>query len=479
MSRNFGHLHRVAKSRETTVLAHLTEAATGEAVAIIPLSPGQLADWLEKQTAERRAWVASADFSAAAGSVLLVPGAEGGLDRVLFGRDETDPWCWANLPGTLPVGRYVIDAPLDGPTAEAAALAWELACYQFNRYKSRPLRSWPQLVWPETAQRGRVGRTAAAVVLVRDLINTPASDMGPEELAEAARTLADRFGARCRSIVGDGLLDDNYPAIHAVGRASTRPPRLIDLRWGDEGAPKVTLVGKGVCFDSGGLDIKASANMKLMKKDMGGAAHALGVASMVMDAGLPVRLRVLIPAVENAISGNAFRPLDVLQTRKGLTVEVGNTDAEGRLILADALAEADRETPDLLVDFATLTGAARTALGPDLPALFTDDEALAAELLAGAQSESDPLWRLPLWAPYRRFLESPVADLVNSSDTPFAGAINAALFLREFVSPTTPWAHLDLLGWNPSPRPGRPEGGEAMGLRAVYRIIEQRFGDGR
>jgi leucyl aminopeptidase len=350
-----------------------------------------------------------------------------------------------------------------------------LACYQFTRFRSRNARVWPRLLWPAAADRGHVARTAGAIAMTRDLVNTPAGDMGPEELADAAAALAGSTGALFRTIVGDALLQENFPAIHAVGRASPRAPRLIDLRWGADTAPKVTLVGKGVCFDTGGLDLKSSANMKLMKKDMGGAALVLGVARMIMDARLPVRLRVLIPAVDNAVSGNAFRPLDVLATRKGLTVEIGNTDAEGRLVLADALAEADREKPDLLIDVATLTGAARTALGPELPALFTADDALAAQLLAAGDEEADPLWRLPLWKPYRRMLDSKVADIINASDSPHAGAITAALFLQEFVSPGTAWAHLDVFAWNPSSRPGRPEGGEAIGLRALYGAIARRW----
>jgi leucyl aminopeptidase len=299
--------------------------------------------------------------------------------------------------------------------------------------------------------------------------------MGPEDLAKAAEDLAQRTGGKIRTITGDDLLTEGFPAIHAVGRASTRAPRLIDLTWGDEAAPKVTLVGKGVCFDSGGLDLKGAANMKLMKKDMGGAAHVLGLASMIIAGALPVRLRVLIPAVENAVSGNAFRPMDVLATRKGLSVEVGNTDAEGRLILADALAEADRENPALLIDMATLTGAARTALGPELPAMFTAHDDLALDILAASRDAHDPVWRLPLWKNYRRLLDSKVADINNASDSPFAGAITAALFLQEFVAPTTPWVHFDIFAWNPTARHGRPEGGEAMVIRALYRMIERRM----
>ncbi|HIJ62498.1 MAG TPA: leucyl aminopeptidase family protein [Rhodospirillaceae bacterium] len=457
------------------MVKYLTEAVDADAVAILPLSREQFAEWLPLQATAAKAWIEAQNFTAEPGSLCLLGNAKGRPERVLFGHDDTDPWSWAHLPGKLGKGFYRLDATLAPDAADRAAMAWELACYQFTRYLGRNGRDWPLLAWPANANRGHVARSVAATVLVRDLINTPASDMGPEELAATAMAMAERAGGRCRAIVGDSLLQENYPAIHAVGRASPRLPRLIDLRWGPDKAPKVTLVGKGVCFDSGGLDLKSSANMKLMKKDMGGAAITLGLAQMIMDAGLPVCLRLLIPAVENAVSGNAYRPLDVIRTRKGLSVEIGNTDAEGRLLLADALCEADREKPALLLDLATLTGAARTALGPDLPALFSPDDILAGDLLAAGEVEGDRLWRLPLWAPYRRLLDSKIADLTNASDSPFAGAITAALFLQEFVSPTTPWAHLDLFAWNPAPRHGRPEGGEATALRALYRFVHQRF----
>jgi leucyl aminopeptidase len=359
--------------------------------------------------------------------------------------------------------------------ATRAALGWALGTYAFTRYKERK-RGFATLALPAAADRGEVERLARGIFLGRDLVNTPAIDMGPAELAAAAEKVAGEAGARFSVVVGDDLLTHNYPTIHTVGRASTRAPRLIDIVWGDPDAPKVTLVGKGVCFDSGGLDIKPSSGMKTMKKDMGGAATALGLASAIMDAGLPVRLRVLIPAVENAVSGSAMRPLDVVRTRKGITVEIGNTDAEGRLILCDALAEADSEKPAILIDFATLTGAARVALGPDLPALFSSDDALAADLLAAGTEENDPMWRLPLYAPYRKMLDSKVADINNVSDSGYAGAITAALYLQEFVSKDTPWAHLDLFAWNNGARPGRPEGGEVMTIRAVYAYLRRRFG---
>ena len=454
----------------------LRAKAAADTVLVLPIAKADLPGWLDIQPPNIAAWVKAANFSAEPGSILLLPGEDGRIGHVLAGVTALDDiWAYGGLPAALPPGTYRIDADLDRCAATRAALGWALGSYAFTRYKKSD-KSFAQLIWPKEADRGEVERAASATWLVRDLVNTPASDLGPAELAKAAKELADEFEAECKIIVGDDLLKKNYPAIHAVGRASPREPRLIDIAWGRREDPKVTLVGKGVCFDTGGLDIKPSNAMLMMKKDMGGAAHALGVARMVMMAGLPVRLRVLIPAVENVVSGNAFKPMDVLKTRKGLTVEVGNTDAEGRLILCDALAEADAEKPALLVDFATLTGAARVALGPDLPALFANDEALAGELLAASQEVGDPMWRLPLWPAYRKGLESKVADLNNVASHGFAGAIVAGLFLESFVSKETPWAHLDTYAWNGSPRSGRPEGGEALGMRAVYALIEKRFG---
>lgn len=467
--------------RYETVLEHVVEAATA-AIDLIPVRKAEFDGWAAAQPAHVRVWAQANGFQADSGQVCPVPAVDGSLALVLLGQpDEDDAWAFAALPAKLPAGTYRVAGPLSGRAASWAALAWQLATYCFGRYKSRAERSWPKLVWPDAADRGWVERTYDATCLVRDLINTPAADLGPAELAGAAEALAAKFGAAVRVIVGDGLLSENYPAIHAVGRAAAahRQPRLIDLTWGDETAPRLTLVGKGVCFDSGGLDLKTSSTMKLMKKDMGGAAHVLGLASMVMAAGLPVRLRVLIPAVENAVSGDAMRPLDVLATRKGVTVEIGNTDAEGRLVLADALCEASRDKPELLIDMATLTGAARTALGVELPALFTNDDALAADLALAAEVQADPMWRLPLYKPYRRMLDSKVADLNNVSDGPYAGAITAALFLQEFVGPGIAWAHFDIMAWNPAARPGRPDGGEAMALRSVYAVIARRFGGGR
>ena len=452
---------------------HLIVEKDGDARPLRVLSRDGYAAWRAEQPAPILGWLDGSGFEPKPGRSCLLPGADGAPGGAVFIADPDDPWCWAALAERLSAGVYRLEGALEDEQAVWAAQSWALSGYRFGRYKSVSGAECDaaRLVWPDRVDRGAVGRSVRAIALVRDLINTPASDMGPEELALAAQDLARTYGARVRTIVGDALLSENYPLIHAVGRASSRAPRLIDLRWGDETAPLVTLVGKGVCFDSGGLDIKGAANMKAMKKDMGGAAHVLGLAMMIMDAGLPVRLRVLIPAVENAVSGSSFRPLDILRSRKGLSVEVGNTDAEGRLVLADCLAEAGRENPALLVDMATLTGAARTALGPELPALFSTHDDWADALLAASRARRDPLWRLPLWRSYRRMLDSPVADINNAPDSAFAGAITAALFLAEFVPPETPWLHLDIFGWNQTARPGRPEGGEAMAIRALFDLI--------
>jgi leucyl aminopeptidase len=431
--------------------------------------------WLASQPARLAAWLEGTGFEPKPAGVALLPGADGALaGALLIASAPAEPWDFASLRARLPAGDWRLEG-VDGPVpADLAALGWALASYRFERYRTRETKALRLAV--EAADEVRVAAAAAeAVWLARDLINTPASDLGPAELALAAQTVAERFGAGFRTIVGDDLLAENYPAIHAVGRASPRAPRLIELVWGAADAPKLTLVGKGVCFDTGGLDLKSSSNMLLMKKDMGGAAVTLGLAQAVMALGLPVRLRLLIGAVENSVGGSAFRPGDVLATRKGLSVEIGNTDAEGRLVLCDLLAEGDRERPDLMIDCATLTGAARVALGPHLPAVFTPDDDLAAALQAAGDDAFEPLWRLPLHQPYREMLDSPVADLNNTGSGGFAGAITAALFLKEFVAETRAFAHLDIYGWNPSERPGRPKGGEATGLRAVLALLLRRF----
>jgi len=459
------------------VLTCFHARATARTVALTTLDTESLKRWRAEAGAGERRWLDSTGFAAAPGELALVPDAEDRLARVLVGVGEDDPlWALAALPTALPAGRYRLTPEPAPREAERAALGWALGSYRFDRYKSDADGGKATgLVWPRRADRAAVARAAEALFLARDLINTPAADMGPAELAEAAAGVARAHRATCKVIRGGELLRRGYPAIHAVGRASRRQPRLIDLRWGRAAAPRVSIVGKGVCFDSGGLDLKPAASMRLMKKDMGGAANALALAQMIMDARLPVRLRLLIPAVENSVSGDAMRPLDVLATRQGLSVEVGNTDAEGRLVLCDALTEAGREQPALVVDLATLTGAARVALGPDLPAMFCNDEALAADLTRHATAEADPLWRLPLWRAYAKNLESPVADLNNVSDGPFGGAITAALFLERFVAEATPWIHLDIYAWNQTARPGRPVGGEAMAIRALYALIAERF----
>jgi len=453
---------------------------TDGAIPITALTKKQLPAWLEAAPERERNWLRALGFAAEPGKHALVPGEAGRFARVVVGLGDADDtkrtmWALAGLPGELPEGRYRLEAVPDSSDPTRLALGWALATYAYTRYREKGAPA-TALVWPEGADRGHAERLARAAFLARDLANTPAGDLGPEELAAEAVRVAEAAGARHRVIVGDDLLAENYPTIHAVGRAASRAPRLVDILWGDANAPKVTLVGKGVCFDTGGLDLKTASGMRLMKKDMAGAAIVLGLAQAIMDAGLPVRLRVLLPLVENSVSGNAVHPMDIVRTRKGLTVEIGNTDAEGRLILCDALAEASTEKPELLVDMATLTGAARVALGPELAALFCNDETLASGLLEAAETEEDPMWRMPLWRPYRKMIDSKIADINNVSESPHAGAITAALYLQEFIDPGIPWAHLDVMAWNPQSRPGRPEGGEATTLRALYAHITQRFG---
>ena len=456
---------------------NLVEGDAG-AVPIMVLSKAGIEAWRENAAARERDWAAATGFTGEAGKLALVPDKAGKLGRVLvgMGEDEAAMWALAGLSETLPEGSYRLERGPEGGDPTRLALGWALGTYAFTLYREKKKESQARLVWPDGADRGLAERLANGICLARDLINTPANDLGPAELAEAAIVVAENAGARHRVITGDALLTENYPTIHAVGRASSRAPRLVDFTWGEANAPKVTLVGKGVCFDSGGLDLKPASGMRMMKKDMAGAAIMLGLAQAVMAGKLPVRLRVLLPLVENAVSGNAMRPLDIVKTRKGITVEIGNTDAEGRLILCDALAEAASETPAMLVDAATLTGAARVALGPELPALFCNDDALAAGLIASGAAEDDPLWRMPLWRPYRKLLDSKAADINNVSESPHAGAITAALYLQEFVEPGIPWAHLDVMAWNTRARPGRPEGAEAQTLRAVYGYIAKRFG---
>ncbi|MEX2408533.1 MAG: leucyl aminopeptidase family protein, partial [Rhodovibrionaceae bacterium] len=446
--------------------AESSERATGclaarakNAIPLEPVAQGDFEAWRKRQGESVRQWLGLTGFRAKAGQFAFLLDGDGGPARVLAGVESLeDSWSYAGLAEKLPAGSYRLDPEPDAKAAGAAALGWAIGCYDFARYRA-PREGLPRLIWPKNADRQAATAAAESVTMVRDLVNTPANDMGPAELAEAARGIARRFGGKCAVTRGEQLLKKNYPAIHAVGRAAAQEPRLIDLRWqGPGGAkgPKITLVGKGVCFDTGGLDLKPASGMLLMKKDMGGAAHALGLAQWIMASKLPLRLRVLVPAVENSVSGDSYRPGDVIATRKGVSVEVGNTDAEGRIVLCDALAEAVTEKPDMLLDFATLTGAARVALGPELPALFSNSDALAEELLSSGVAEGDPLWRLPLHRPYRQLLNSKLADINNVSSGGFAGAITAALFLQEFVPEEVAWAHIDLMAWNNAPRPGRP-----------------------
>lgn len=459
------------------MLKHLLPRRTKTSVPIV-LVEGRtgLKKWLAKQPQTVKKWLAAIGYKADGAETCLVPNRDGSLRAVILAGENWEyPWLCSKLPMELPSGRYYFDAELTEGQANSLAIGWALGCYRFTRYKARK-PSFAELVWPTESDQAFVEAIVNATALGRDLVSTPAEDMGPEELEAAARTLAEQHGVKVRTIVGQDLLKKNYPAIHAVGRASSRAPRLIDFTWGKKQAPKVTLVGKGVCFDSGGLDIKSADGMKLMKKDMGGAGTVLSVASAVMALELPICLRVMIPAVENSISGNAMRPLDVLDTRKGMTVEVGHTDAEGRLILSDALFEADEDQPDLLVDIATLTGAARVALGTSLPALFAAKDSTANALLSAGRRTADPLWRMPLHRPYRRLLNSKVADINNVSTGGYGGAITAALFLREFVSKDTDWMHIDTMAYNLDNKPGRPAGGEVLGVRALVEMLRQRYG---
>ncbi len=425
---------------------------------------------------EQTAFAQAAGFTAAANQHVLLPG-KNGLAGIVFA-PQTGPraerFAAGRLVGSLPKGNYRLENRLAANVEEDVALAFALSAYRFTRYKSSSAEQ-PKLMLPKSLDKTRLERIAAAIAQGRDLINTPTNDMGPEALEAAALRVAKTYGAKTRVIRGQQLLKQNFPLIHAVGRAGAQEPRLVDFTWGNAKHPKVTLVGKGVCFDTGGLDIKPSSAMLLMKKDMAGAATALSLAQMIMDAKLPVRLRVLLPMVENSIAGDAFRPGDIYPSRKGHSVEIGNTDAEGRLILADALALGDEESPDLMFVFATLTGAARVALGPDLPPFYTMSDALAADIAETGTRVHDPVWRLPLWEPYDPLLDGKISTLVNVSNGPFAGSITAALFLRRFIEKAHEWAHFDIYGWNPSTKPARPEGGDVQTARLLYAMLAQRF----
>lgn len=459
------------------MLACYLTTAEDEGVPITPVVQKDFSAWLARQDDFVKDWVKQLGFVAKPETFCWIPCAGSSrIQQVLLGiADESDFWSIGILPFNLPKGIYRIADVVDQRYLSNSIMAWGFGAYEFTRYK-KPTMPCSQLVISGQCNK-QLSSMVKATYLIRDLINTPAEDMGPAEVGDAVWLVADSFGATVEQIVGEDLIQQNYPAIHTVGRASSRPPRLIDLRWGNINHPRVTLVGKGVCFDSGGLDLKSANGMALMKKDMAGAAHALGLAYLIMSMALPVYLRVLIPAVDNVISGNAYRPGDVIVTRKGLSVEVNNTDAEGRLVVADSLTEAASEQPELLFDFTTLTGAARVAMGPDITAMFCNQPELAQSLLKHAITTQDPLVELPLYKPYRKYLESKVADLTNAVAIPYGGAITAALFLNEFVPKETAWAHFDLMAWNLMPQPARPEGGEAMAIRAVWDYLLARFGE--
>jgi leucyl aminopeptidase len=443
---------------------------------------GALSAWLAEQTPATAAWVRANGFLAEKHRVLMLPGASGNVGGAVVGLGslaapgDMKLWHAAGLADRLAPAKYHLATPLPAAAATQFVLGWLIGAYRFSRYRAPPAADRATLVAPSGADTTYAEAAASATSFARDLINTPANDLGPAELAAAAADLARRYGATLKVIVGDELRAANFPLIYAVGAGSPRAPRLIDMRWGKPGGLRVTLVGKGVCFDSGGLDIKPGSGMLLMKKDMGGAACTLGVAQLLMQLDAPVQLHVLIPAVENSVDGHSYRPGDVIASRKGTTVEIGNTDAEGRLVLADALTEADSEKPDLLIDLATLTGAARIALGPELPAAYSPDAALLASLREIGDEEMDPVWPMPLWQGYDDEFSSKVADIGNVSSSPFAGSPVAALFLKRFVPTTPAWLHVDLFAWNPKDRPGRPVGAEAQCVRSVYRLIRARCG---
>ena len=441
----------------------------------IPLSfivKNELTDWLTQQPSFVQRWLANTDFEKS--GLALVPNLETGeLSQVFCVMQSTDDfWAAGELASKLPAGCYQIQG--DESLVAQLALGFVLGGYEFSEYKQKATAK-AQLGIADKTLYEQVKQQADAINLARDLVNTPAADMMPQHLSQVMSDLADTFDGEFTQWVGDELLEQNYPTIHMVGRASENKPRLLDLKWGAVDAPQITLVGKGVCFDSGGLDLKPSSGMRNMKKDMGGAAHVIALAQLIMAANLPIRLRVLVPAVENAVSRNAFRPGDVVKTRKGIMVEIDNTDAEGRLVLCDALSEAQNDDPELIIDFATLTGACRIALGTELPGFFSTDRAVANAIMDSGMQVNDPVWQLPLFEQYKPFLKSDVADMANCASTPFGGAITAALYLKEFIEPNTPWVHFDVMAWNLRALPGRPAGGEALGIRAVFTYLQNRF----
>ncbi len=447
---------------------------TASTVALTLIEARDYPQWRERQASNVHAWLDGVNFRGEAGASTLIPDASGNpITALAIIGDRHDPASVGHLPTLLPPRAYRIEhSAMAQPTL---LLGWGLGAYRFERYLRKP-KAFAQLaIDSAAAESAQALAVLQASYLVRDLINTPTEHMGPDELQQAVEKLGETFSAKVRTISGDALLAENFPAIHAVGRASHRSPRLIELQWGDAAHPKLSIVGKGVCFDTGGLDIKPADGMRNMKKDMGGAAHAIGLAQLVMAQQLPVNLQLLIPAVENAIGPNAYRPGEVIATRQGISVEIDNTDAEGRIVLCDALTYACESNPALIIDFATLTGAARIALGPDLPALFCNDEALATEYLSAGERERDPLWRMPLWRPYLTYLKSTIADLANSGASRMAGSVTAALYLERFITEGQRWSHVDVYSWNDSDRPGKPAGGEAQGLRAAFALVQKRF----
>ncbi len=435
-------------------------------------TPADFQAWLPKQATQWQNWLKNTDFSGL--GLALIPSSDGAIDcAIMVVESPQDYFALGDLIKQLPAVQYCLHAPEQ--YKQALVFGWAVGAYRFDHYvkNDKPLAV---LAVGEPALVQQVMDLVQATYLVRDLVNTPAGDMMPEQLAQSAQALVDEFGGQVEQIIGEQLLTENYPTIHAVGRASIHQPQLIDLHWGKTSDPKVTLVGKGVCFDSGGLDLKPASGMRFMKKDMGGAAHVLGLARLIMARQLPIRLRVLVPAVENAVSNNAFRPGDVITTRSGISVEIDNTDAEGRLVLCDALTEAENDQPELLIDFATLTGAMRVALGTELPGFFSSNDQIAEQLVSAGRKISDPVWRMPLHNAYKDLLRSQVADMTNCASVPFGGAITAALYLQAFVKPSTDWLHFDVMAWNNRALPGRPIGGEAFGIRAVYDYLQQRYG---
>jgi len=458
---------------------YLTTEDCGTAIPLHILPVESLENWLKSLPPMQERWAKNNDFKAGKGEILKLAGAAGELAAVAIGlgdesanTEEGNLWCLASAVNSLPEGKYRLETT-DNP--KHMAIGWALAHYKFDRYLDKKNTRNATLIVKSDDDLKEVEAIISGITLVRDLVNTPTCDMGPSHLSTIMKDLADEHNADFTETLGDDLLLKGYNAIHTVGRAAKDQPRLLDMQWGREDAPKITLVGKGVCFDTGGLDLKPSSGMRYMKKDMGGAAHTLGLAQMIMETGLDVRLRLLIPAVENNISSDAFRPGDIIKTYKGTTVEVDNTDAEGRLILCDALALASEDDPDLMLDFATLTGAARVAMGPAIVPFFTDGDKLAHDLVYHSETEHDPIWRMPLYAPYAPDLKSPCADLNNTGSGPYGGAIIAALFLKHFVSKPEKWIHFDVFAWNLKNQPGRPQGGEAMGLRTVYAYLKNTY----